>query len=69
MTPSDDPLDDPGEGMPASPARRRLAIAVGVAMLLLILGALVWFSVTNTETRDEQGPLLGSTSQPGYARA
>ncbi len=64
MTPQDDSLDDPGEGLPASLARRRLALGVGLAILVLILAALVWFSVTNTETAEERDRLFGRLELP-----
>lgn len=65
MTPADDPLDDPGEGLPASPGRRRFAIAAGILMLILILVALAWFAVTNTETNEDPGRLLGTEDRRG----
>lgn len=61
-----DPLDEPGEGMPVNPGRRRLALAAGLLMLLLILGSLVWFAVTNTET-SEGPPSLFSLAAPAPA--
>lgn len=69
MAPSDDPLDDPGEGMPASPARRRAAIAAGILMLLLILVTLVWFIAENADAPDDRGGgILGSRATPDAAR-
>lgn len=69
MSPEDDPLDDPGEGMPASPTRRRLALAAGLLMLILILVSLLWFSLTNTETDEDPGRLLGGPGPRGDSLA
>jgi hypothetical protein len=59
VAPANDPLDDPGEGMFVSPSRRRIAIAFGLLMLVLILVGLAWFAVTHTGTADAPGSLLG----------
>ena len=67
MTPANDPPKDPVEGLLASPARRRLAIVAGILMLILILGALAWFAVTNTETSDGRDRLIGRSDARGEA--
>lgn len=66
MTPAHDPLEDgTGEAIPTSPARRRVALTVGILLLVLILGVLIWFIVTNTETVDDHGTLFGLAGFPG----
>lgn len=65
MSHHDDPLDDPGEGMPVSPGRRRLALVVGILMLLLILATLAWFIATNTETADGPPSIFSALPLPG----
>lgn len=69
MSPSDDPLDDPGEGLPASPARRRFALVAGLVMILLILVTLIWFVAANTDLPDERGGILGREGPAGAASA
>lgn len=61
MASSHDPLDDPGEGMFISNARRRLAVGFGVLMLVVILLGLAWFAVTHTDTVEDPGSLLGGS--------
>ena len=49
-------IDDPDdEVLPASPERRRAAAIVGCLTLLLMLGGLVWFVATHTDTFESQG--------------
>lgn len=69
MAPSDDPLDDPGDGLPASPTRRRFALVAGLVMILLILVALVWFVAENTSQPEERGGILGWREAPGAVPA
>jgi hypothetical protein len=52
---SPDALDPEDDTIPVSPARRRFQTAVGLLIVVLILGALIWFSANNTET--DQGPI------------
>lgn len=50
-----DTFPDKDQQVPASVGhRRRTKTVIGLVLLVLILGALIWFGVTHSETRDEQ---------------
>lgn len=49
-------IDDPDdEILPASPGRRRRRAILGCLTLIVLLGVLVWFAVTHTETFQNPG--------------
>ena len=64
-----DPLEDSGDGLPANPGRRRLAVGFGILMLIVIVGVLGWFVVTNTETDSEPPRIIGWNAGHGAATA
>jgi len=43
------------EILPADPVRRRVGTVLGCFTLLLLLGLLVWFIATHTQTFDNPG--------------
>jgi hypothetical protein len=48
-------LDDAEQTLPVSPARRKARRAIGCLFLVVILGLLVWFGVTHTESVRNRG--------------
>ncbi len=50
------PIDDPDdEVLPASPGRRRAAMAIGCLFVVIVLVFLIWFGVTHSETFERPG--------------
>lgn len=49
-------IDDPDDGvLPATPGRRRAAMATGCLFALVLLAVLIWFAATHTGTGDSPG--------------
>lgn len=49
-------IDDPNDGMlPANPGRRKQAATIGCATFLILLGLLIWFIATHTQTFEQSG--------------
>lgn len=45
----------PHDELPIQPTRRRTATLFGCLLIVLILGALLWFALNNTETVEDRG--------------
>lgn len=52
----------PHDEVPTRPTQRRATTLLGCLIVALILGALGWFAVTNTETVDDRG-FLGMVAE------